>query len=498
MLKQTLQQKLQQKLSPAQVQFMKLLQLPVTALEQRIKEEMEVNPALEDNTEEEEEITNEEKKEDDLTNEEKQENEEVQEETDDDIATKEDFSPEDYLDDEDEIAYYKLQASNKGKDDEVKEIPIPSSTSFQETLFNQLQNLELTEHQRACAEYLIGCTDEDGYLRRELSAVADDLAFSQNITTTTEELETILKMIQEEFEPAGIGARNLQECLRLQLERKKWTPVREMALRIVNEQMEAFSKKHYHKIARHFELPEEKIKPAIDEILLLNPRPGGSTKDSQRQMLEIIPDFILTNNNGTLELSLNSGNIPDLRVSNVYQQMLNEYSQRQDKTGKEAARFVKQKIDGAKLFINNIKERQNTLLKIMNCILEYQKEYFLTGDELMLKPMVLKNIADKLKMDLSTVSRVTSTKYIQTPFGTILLKNLFNEALTTDEGEDVSSKKVKKIIIDSIKNEDKKKPLTDDALAKILNKQGYVIARRTIAKYREMLNIPVARLRKKL
>lgn len=497
MLKLTQQQKLLLKLSPAQIQLMKLLQLPITALEQRIKEEMESNPALEYSSEEE---TQEEPEKEELSDEEREAREEMEEGVDNQEAAKEEYDPEDYFDDDDEIAYYKLQVNNKGKDEEEKDLPMVSSVSFQEALVEQLQNLELTERQRTIAEYLIGCIDEDGYIRRDLDSVADDMAFSQNITTTSEELKEVLKMIQDEFEPAGVGARNLQECLKIQLERKKWNETRAFALRIIEEQMEAFSKKHFHKIAKRFQIPENdpKLKEALNEILKLNPRPGGTSKDSARSNLEIIPDFILTNNNGTLELSLNSRNTPDLRISNIYQQMLKEYSGREDKTGKEAVQFVKQKIESAKQFINNIKERQNTLTNIMNAILEYQKEYFLTGDELKLKPMILKDIADKVKLDISTVSRVTSTKYVQTNFGTILLKSLFNEAITTEEGEDISSKKVKKIISDAIQAEDKTKPLTDEALMKILNKQGFVIARRTVAKYREMLNIPVSRMRKKL
>jgi RNA polymerase sigma-54 factor len=497
MLRQSFQQKLLQKLSPAQIQLMKLLQLPITSLEQRIKEEMEINPALEDNTEEETEHEEKDEESEDISDDLSNDNEESLDGADNEAAAKAELSPEDYLDDDDDIAYYKLQVNNKGKDEE-KEMPMASSTSFQETLTSQLENLDLTEQQSLIAEYLLGCIDEDGYLRRELSSIVDDIAFSQNITTTTEELESILQMIRDEFEPAGIGAKDLQECLRLQLDRKKYTEARALALRIVNEQMEEFSKKHYGKIAKHFDLSEDQIKPAVDEILKLNPRPGGSVKDSQRSMLSIIPDFILTNNNGILELSLNSRNAPDLHVSKLYQQMLTEYSSRKDKTGQEAVQFVKQKIEGAKSFISNIRERQNTLYSIMHCIMEYQKEYFLTGDELLLKPMILKDISDRVKLDISTVSRVTSTKYVQTNFGTILLKSLFNEALTNDEGEDVSSKMVKKIISDSIESENKKKPLTDDALTKILNTQGFNIARRTVAKYREMLDIPVARMRKKL
>ena len=497
MLKQTLQQKLQQKLSPAQIQLMKLLQLPITSLEQRIKEEMEINPALEDDSEEE---MKDEKEEDDLSDDEREEKEEQDEGADNEDAAKDDFSAEDYFDDDDDIAYYKLQVNNKGKDDEDKSMPMASSVSFQETLFSQLQNLDLSEQERIIAEYLIGSIDEDGYIRRDLNSIVDDMAFSQNITTTIGELESVLKLIQDEFEPAGIGAKDLKECLKLQLERKKWNETRAFALKIVVEQMDEFSKKHFKKIADYFQIKEEdpKLKDALDEILKLNPRPGGSARESEQVRLDVIPDFLLYNNNGTLELTLNGRNAPDLRVSGLYQQMLNEYSGRKDKTGIEAVQFVKQKIEGAKSFINNIKERQNTLYNIMNCILEYQKEYFLTGDELLLKPMILKDISDRVKLDISTVSRVTSTKYVQTNFGTILLKSLFNEAISTEDGEDISSKKVKKIISDAIEAEDKHKPLTDEALMQILNKQGFVIARRTVAKYREMLEIPVARMRKKL
>jgi RNA polymerase sigma-54 factor len=498
MLRQSLQQKLLQKLSPAQIQLMKLLQLPITSLEQRIKEEMEINPALEDSADAEEELPSEEN-ESEESDEIKEESEETTNE-DDEKAAKEEFSPEDYFDDDDDIAYYKLQVNNKGKDDEERDMPMASSVSFQETLYAQLQNITFTEQERIIAEYLLGCIDEDGYIRRELSSVVDDIAFSQNVTTTTEALEAVLKMIQDEFEPVGIGARNLQECLKLQLERKKWTEARGFALKIVEDQMEEFSRKHYSKIAKHFNVDENsaELKAALDEILKLNPRPGGSARDGQKSMITVIPDFILFNNNGVLEITLNSRNAPDLRVSNVYQQMLNEYSRRKDKTGVEAVQFVKQKIEGAKSFIHNIKERQNTLYSIMQTILDYQKDYFLTGDELLLKPMILKDISDQVKLDISTVSRVTSTKYVQTNFGTILLKSLFNESIATDAGEDISSKRVKKIISDAIEAEDKKKPLTDEALMKILNQQGFVIARRTVAKYREMLDIPVARMRKKL
>ncbi|MFH1004822.1 MAG: RNA polymerase factor sigma-54 [Bacteroidota bacterium] len=509
MLRQTFQQNLRLKLSPVQIQLMELLQLSITALEQRIKEETEINPALEEEREEAKEEESQEEGEEaekdasdndkDASDNDKDSEEENIDDATNEEAAKDDFDPENYINDDDEIAYYKLQVNNKNKDDEARENPMASSISFQETLFGQLQNLELNKHERIIAEYLLGCIDEDGYLRRELSLVADDIAFSQGTTTTLENLESVLKMIQDEFEPAGIGARNLQECLRLQLERKRYTESRSLAIKIVKEQMDEFSKKHYQKIANHFHIEDEqKLKPALNEILKLNPRPGNSTKENQHSAVDIIPDFIFTDNNGTIEITLNSRNAPNLRVNNIYQQMLDEYSQRKDKTGKEAAQFVKQKIEGAKSFINNIRDRHLTLYNIMYAIAEYQKEYFLTGDELLLKPMVLKDIADKVKLDISTVSRVTRTKYVQTNFGTILLKTLFNEALSTDDGEDVSSKKVKKIIADSIEAEDKKNPFTDKALTKILNEQGYNIARRTIAKYREMLNIPTARMRKGL
>ena len=481
MLKQSLNQKLLQKLSPQQIQLMKLLQLPTIALEQRIKEEIEINPALEEGADEDSSSEGE---------------EEIFEEDNNPENERDDFELGDYMDDED--GAYKLKANNTSRDDERKEIPFAASVGFQDVLESQLGLRALNDHQYQVASYLLGNLDDDGYLRRELESVVDDLAFSQNISTTKEELLELLKIIQE-FDPPGVGARDLQECLLLQLERKEpKTETTSLAVEIVQNHMEEFSKKHYEKILKSLNLDDEKLKSAIHEILKLNPRPGNSVADSQKTLQEIIPDFILTNTDGILELALNSRNAPELRTSKTYSQMLEDYSKKKDKTNKEAATFIKQKIESAKWFIDAIQQRNNTLLSTMEAIIDYQREYFSEGDETKLKPMILKDIADRIGLDISTVSRVTNSKYIQTSFGTFLLKTFFSESLSTDSGEEVSSREVKKILSDSIAAEDKKKPITDDALAKILNQKGYNIARRTVAKYREMLEIPVARLRKEL
>lgn len=485
MLRQSLQQKLLQKLSPQQIQLMKLLQLPTIALEQRIKEEIEINPALEDSADSDEE--EEEKNEEDEFNEEKEKNEDEPED---------DYSLADYMDEE-EGGDYKLKANNTSPDEERKEMPYASSYSFQDLLESQLGLRVLTDHQYQVAKYLIGNIDDDGYLRRDLGSVVDDISFTQNIQTTKEELEELLKVIQG-FDPPGVGARSLQECLLLQLARKPKTVAIETARRILEEKMEEFSRKHYEKIAKHFEIEDEHLRPAIQELLKLNPKPGGSMADSSKSMQEVVPDFSIYNQDGKLELSLNSRNMPDLRVARVYSQMLEEYSQRKDKMGKEAAAFVKQKIESARAFIDTLNQRQNTLYVTMKAIMDYQKEYFLTGDETTLKPMILKDISEKVGLDISTVSRVSNSKYVQTQFGTFLLKSFFSESLSTDSGEEVSSREVKKILQDSIEAENKKKPITDDALAKILKDKGYNIARRTVAKYREQLGIPVARLRKQI
>ena len=492
MLKLSLQQKLLQKLSPQQIQLMKLLQIPTIGLEQRIKEELEMNPALEEGPDE---IND-----DSDTDEDFETNEEKDLEN-----SREDFSLDEYIDD-DEIPAYKLAVKNAGADDDRKDIPYSGGNTFHESLISQLGLRVLDDKDYLIAENLIGNLDEDGYLRRELSSVVDDLAFSQNISTTEKELTDVLHVIQG-FDPAGVGARSLQECLLLQLKRKQSETKHmsnlltfEVAIKIIQDNFEEFSKKHYDKISKNLDINEEALKEAMAEILHLNPRPGNSAIDGQRNTQQIIPDFILTNNENVLELTLNSRNAPDLRVSRTYNDMLDEYSKSKlkEKEKKEAVSFVKQKLESAKWFIDAIQQRQQTLMATMEAILDYQKEYFIEGDETKLRPMILKDIAEILNMDISTVSRVANSKYIQTPFGTKLLKSFFSEALSTDSGEEVSSKEVKRILEDCIGEEKKDKPLTDDRLTEILKEKGYNIARRTVAKYREQLNIPVARLRKEL
>ncbi len=485
MLRQVQTQKLLQKLSPQQIQLMKLLQLPTIALEQRIKEEMEINPALEEGAEGDEETSN-----------------DFEEENYDDSPKSEDnqrddFSISDYMD-EDEGSSYKLKANNISPDEERKEIPFSVGVSFQDMLDSQLGLKELDDRQYQIADYLIGNLDDDGYLRRDIGSIVDDIAFSQNISTTEAELNDLLKVIQE-FDPAGIGARDLRECLLIQLQRKTpRTKIIELAIKVVDEQMDEFSKKHYDRILKKLEIEDDSLKEVIHEILKLNPRPGNSVADGQKSFQQVIADFTLTNEDGELILTLNSRNAPDLRVSKVYSQMLEEYSKEKNKTGKEASMFVKQKLDGARWFIDAIQQRSYTLLYTMNAIVDYQREYFLEGDETLLKPMILKDIAEKVGLDISTISRVANSKYVQTSFGTFLLKSFFSESLSTDSGEEVSTREVKKILKDCIEAEGKKKPLTDDKLTKILKEKGYNIARRTIAKYREQLDIPVARLRKEL
>lgn len=467
---------------------MKLLQIPVANLEQRIKEEMQENPALEEGAEHEEDEYDTDA-DDEITN-----------DDDEELAEREeDISIDEYLVD-DEIPDYKTSVNNSSPDDERRETPLSTQGNFQDQLLAQLYLLDFDDREYHIAEQLVGSIDDDGYLRRELTAIVDDLAFSQNINTTKEELEHILKAIQT-LDPPGIGARSLQECLQLQLDRKdsKRDSV-VLAKKIVNDQFEEFSKKHYEKISRELEIGDDQLKKAIDEILKLNPRPGSSAHQGQRSIEHIIPDFIITNNDGVLELTLNSRNAPELRMSRDYKEMLDHYSKdkKNSKANKEAITFVKQKLDSAKWFIDALKQRQHTLFQTMHMIMDYQHEYFLEGDIRKLKKMVLRDIAEKVNMDISTVSRVANSKYVQTPFGTFLLKSFFSEGLSTESGEEVSSKEVKQILTDCIGAEDKRKPLTDDALTKILNQKGYNIARRTVAKYREMLDIPVARLRKEL
>ena len=496
MLNQKLQQKLLQKLSPQQIQLMKLLEVPTIALEQRIKQEIEENPALEEGSDEEEENSdelNEENISDDL-NDDSEEQDESKKNDDDEFAF------DDYINDEDDVPLYKLVANNTSLDDEKKEVPYSIGTTFHEQLLSQLGLRVLDERKFQIASSIIGNLDDSGYLQRDLNAMIDDLAFSLNIETNLHELKELLAIIQE-FDPAGIGARNLQECLLLQLKRlSTHSEDVKTAIFIIEQYFDDFTKKHYEKISKKGEISEEHLKGAVSEILKLNPKPGNTYIEHSRVQQYIIPDYIITNNDGVLELFLNSKNAPELRVSKTYNEMLESYLNSKSNKGgqKEAMIFVKQKVDSAKWFIDAIKQRQATLYQTMSAIMEYQKEYFIEGDETLIKPMILKDIAEKVSLDISTISRVANSKYVQTPFGTFLLKTFFSESLLTDSGEEVSTREVKKFLMDCIENENKKKPLTDDELTKILHEKGYNIARRTIAKYREHLNISVARMRKEI
>ncbi len=482
MQKLGLTQSLQQKLSPQQIQFIKLLQVPTAELEGRIEEELEINPALEEGEEKEE-----------------QEDPNSEEEVPEPTAEEEEVDIKDYLRDDD-YSGYKMQGD--GDDEEERDLPIPMSTSLHELLMNQLDFLGLDEKEFPIGKQLVGSIETDGYIRRDLEAIVNDLAFSQGIETTAEEIERILKKIQT-FDPPGIAARNLQECLLLQLDRMDNGHNIDVAVakKIITECFEEFTKKHYLKIQKKLDTEDEDfIRDAIDLIIKLNPKPGGGSTASMVKNQYIIPDFILTNNNGKLELALNSRNAPELRISRSYTEMFKAYdkSNKRDKKLKEAVTFVKQKLDAAKWFIDAIKQRQLTLLRTMRAIIDFQYEYFLEGDETKLKPMILKDIASMINMDISTVSRVASSKAVQADFGIYPLKYFFSEGISTDSGEEVSSREVKQIIKDIIESESKDKPFSDDKLEKILNDKGYNIARRTVAKYREQLNIPVARLRKEI
>ncbi len=495
MLKQRLQQKLLQKLSPQQILLMKLIQIPTVGLEQRIKQEIEDNPALEIDGAENKDEDNE------FELKENQEQDEHLEEQDDFTSKEDEFDYEDYYDD-DEIPDYRLKVNNRSSDDEQREIPFSTGITFHEFLKQQLGFRKLDEKKYQIGLYIIGNIDDSGYLERFTDSMVDDLAFTQNIETTKEEVEEVLAVIQD-FDPPGVGARNLQECLLLQLKRKKDngenSEAIELAEKILKRYFNEFTKKHYQKIIKRLEISEEQLKAAIDEILKLNPKPGNSMSETSRNNHYIIPDFTIINNNGELELQLNSWNLPELHINNTYANMLNELAKKKrNKSQKEAYSFIKNKVDSAKWFIDAIQQRQNTLYATMYAIMQYQKEYFLTGDETKLKPMILKDIADIVGMDISTISRVANSKYVQTPFGTFLLKSFFSESMQKDDGEEVSTREIKRILQDIIESEDKKKPYTDEQLTKLLKEKGYPIARRTVAKYREQLNIPVARLRKEL
>jgi RNA polymerase sigma-54 factor len=486
MQKLGLSQSLQQKLSPQQIQFIKLLQVPTAELETRIEEELEINPALEEGEEKEpvEESDNTAEAEDDFPE---------------SSGSEEEIDIKDYLRDDD-YSGYKMQGD--GDDEDDKDMPIPMSTSLHEQLMSQLDFLGLDEKQYAIGKQLVGSIESDGYIRRELEAIVNDLAFSQGVDTTAEEVEGVLKKIQT-FDPPGIAARTLQECLLLQLDRMDNGHDIDVAVakKIIAECFDEFTKKHYQKIQKKLDTEDEDfVRDAIELIVRLNPKPGGGSIATMAKNQYIIPDFILTNNNGKLELALNSRNAPELRISRSYTEMFKAYdkSDKKDKKLKDAVSFVKQKLDAAKWFIDAIKQRQQTLLRTMKAIIDFQYEFFLEGDETKLKPMILKDIASMINMDISTVSRVASSKAVQTDFGIYPLKYFFSEGITTDSGEEVSSREVKQIIKDIIEKEDKNKPLSDDKLEKILNDKGYNIARRTVAKYREQLNIPVARLRKEI
>tara|TARA_R110002050_G_scaffold179118_3_gene312512 strand:+ start:180039 stop:181499 length:1461 start_codon:yes stop_codon:yes gene_type:complete len=486
MLKQHLSFKLSQKLSPQQIQLMKLIQLPTQAFEQRLKQELEENPALETGKDEETDTFEDEFE------------ETYNDESDNESIAAEDINIDEYLSD-DEIPEYRTQANNYSADDEEKSVPYAAGISFNQYLLNQLNTISLSDDEWSVAEFLIGSIDESGYIRRPLTDILDDLAFTQNIYTEEESIKKILKIVQE-LDPPGVGATSLEECLIIQLKRKEITPSIELAISILEKSFEQFTKKHYQKLIQKHNVSEEELKKAISEIERLNPKPGGSYSGNTRMIEHIVPDFSIKIVEGELELTLNGRNAPELHVSRDYNNMLEGYknSKEKSKAQKDTVQFIKQKLDAAKWFIDAIKQRQQTLYITMSTIMHYQKEYFLTGDERKLRPMILKDIADQINMDVSTVSRVANSKYVDTPYGTKLIKEYFSESMKNDQGEDVSTKEIKKILETVIGEEVKRKPLTDDKLAEILKVKGYPIARRTVAKYREQLGIPVARMRKEI
>ena len=483
MLKQQLQLKLSQKLSPQQIQLMKLIQMSTLDLEQRIQSEIGENPALEKGME--------------------NENDEISSDQFDDYQKDQNINTEDinidaYLSD-DEIPSYRAQANNQSNDEKEKMIPLSGGVSFHQYLEAQLQSLILNDLERPIAEFLIGSIDNSGYLRRTLVDLIDDLAFTQNTVVDEYQLKTVLDKIQS-LDPPGVGARSLQECLSIQLSRKETDkPLISLSKKIIDTAFDEFSRKHYKKLQDRFNINEDELRAVFDEISKLNPKPGGALSEGG-QNNHIVPDFILTIENGSLNVTLNRRNTPDLRVSNSYKEMLSGYANapEKNKSMQEAVLFIKQKLDAAKWFIDAIEQRHQTLFLTINAIVEYQKSYFLSGDEEKLKPMILKDIADKIEMDISTVSRVANSKYIDTPYGVKLLKSFFSEGIKKDDGEDVSTIEIKKFLKDLIINENKKKPLTDQIISILLKENGYNIARRTVAKYREQLDIPVARLRKSI
>ena len=485
MLKQSLQQKLQQKLSPAQIQVIKMLEIPTLEFEERIRQEIEENPALEEgqelseNADENDDFGSEDEYKDEIT----------------------DFDMDDYMSD-DEIPDYKLQANNTSKDDKHEDIPFSAGFTFHEHLIEQVGLLDLTEREELLVKYIIGNIDDEGYLRRDAELMVDDIVFQAGIETNDDEMKRLIKVVQE-LDPAGVGASDLRECLLLQLNRREPIIDVKNAKKILTNYFEEFSKKHYDKIIKGLNITEEGLKDALDEIIRLNPKPGNAWGGNvlEKSMSAVIPDFIVESDGGKLYVQLNNSNIPELRVNSTYNEMFKDYSQNksnQTKEMKDAVMFVKQKIDSARWFIDAIKQRQQTLLTTMTAIVEFQKEYFLEGDEIFLKPMVLKDIADKTGYDIFTISRVSNSKYVQTEFGIFPVKYFFSESMTNDSGEEVSTREIKKIMQECIDDEDKRTPLNDDKLVDVLKEKGYLIARRTVAKYREQLNIPVARLRKEI
>jgi len=475
-LKQQFTQRQDLRLSPQQIQLMKLLQIPAAELDQRIQQEIEENPALEQGDDE-----NLEPLEDPAAN-----------------SDEEDFDFSEYFDED--SSDYKTQVSNHSKDEEERSVPISGENSFQDRLMEQLQWNDLSEEELVIAEVIVGNLDDSGYLNRSLDTLVDDLAFHYNTSVTEQDVLGVLYQIQE-LDPAGVGARTLQECLMLQARRRNdGSRLKSLVLKALKDCFEAFTKKHYDKMALKLKIEEEELKEVVNEILKLNPKPGGSVKGNDKAVQQVIPDFILNEVDGVFDLSLNARNTPDLKISREYQTLMRAFAEgaKTSKSDKQALTFVKHKVDSAKGFIDAIKQRHETLYLTMSAILEHQQAFFLTGDNTKLRPMILKDIADRVQMDISTISRVANSKYVETNHGIYLLKNLFSEAMTTDSGEEVSSREVKQILLESIEKEDKKAPIPDERLMVILNQKGYNIARRTVAKYREQLNIPVARLRKEL
>ncbi|WP_332733409.1 RNA polymerase factor sigma-54 [Flavihumibacter sp.] len=491
-LSQSLQQKLLQKLSPQQIQLMKLLQVPTANLEERIKEELEENPALEQSDEASDEF--------DENRDEFEGEEEYDTEGSEDEYDKIDIS--DYVHEgDDDIADYRLRDDNYPELDDKQVMPFKVETTLHDTLADQLGMLKLDERSSKIAEQIVGSIDDDGYLRRETASIQDDLAFRQNIDATEEEIEGLIRLIQQ-FDPAGVAARDLQECLLLQLERRRSVGgiAVEGAIEILTRYFDEFTKKHYDKIQRGLNIDDDQLKEIIQQIIKLSPKPGGNIGEINKAESYVLPDFFIYNNGGKLELTLNSKNAPDLRISEGYRDMLKDYDKgtKKDKRQRDAVLFIKQKIDAAKWFIDAIKQRQETLMMTMSTIMEYQHEFFLTGDETTMRPMILKDIAERTGLDISTVSRVANSKFVQTEFGTYRLKFFFSESLSTESGEEVSTREVKKILSNLVEAEHKRKPLSDERLTELLQEKGYNIARRTVAKYREQLNIPVARLRKEI